>query len=226
MRKKEGRIITNNYGTKLSIIKDLEDGTVIVQDIDNNCLVGIVSYGDLIRKKVVSPLDKQFYGVGYLGLGQCNEEDNKVEFKYYKKFLEAGYYKNHKYRHMIDFQKFCAWHEDNFYIVNRIDSKGYKCVMKICMLNDNLVYLPYDIVNVISANASDYWNYYDYEYRVKIPTISGNVKRVGIVSKLEQAEQLFKIEIEEYVRTLGEELLIDIPYSIIELLEKFEYELK
>lgn len=223
MRAKEGRVTTNRYGTNLCILKDLKDGTVIVQDTDNNVLVGIVSYSDFIRKNVVSPLDKQYGGVGFLGVGKCNELDNKVEFKYYMSFIENKLYKyNEK---LLDFQKFCKWHEENFYVVNRVDTRGYRATMKITMVNDLLCYLPYDIANVINADCKDYISYYDYEYRVKIPLISGNVKRLGVVNKLEQAEQLYKIEIENYIQNLGEELLVDIPYTIIEELDKFEYKL-
>ena len=223
-RNKVGRLKSNSFGTILEIVDEVDKETVIVRDKTNGVEIGECDYRDFIRGNIISPLDRQFDKVGFLGIGKYNEKDNKKEFKFFQQFIDRKLYVYND--ELLDFQKFCDWYQDNYYEVDRIDNYGYKMMMKINAINKRLVFLPSDIDRLIEA-TKDMDKYvvcrsfssYD-EYKLYIPKINNTKSKVDTLYKYDEKEieEIFISELQKYIRSLDDEFLVDMPTDVKELI--------
>ena len=227
-RNKVGRLKSNSFGTILEIKEEIDKETVIVFDKTHGILLGECDYRDFIHGNIISPLDRQFDSVGFLGIGKCNEKDNKQEFKFFQQFINRKLYQYNE--DLLDFQKFCDWYQDNYYEIDRIDNYGYKMTMKINAINEKLVFLPSDIDRLIEA-TKDMDKYvvcrsfssYD-EYKIFIPQINNTKTKVDTLYKYDEKEieKIFISELQKYIRSLDDEFLVDINKNVKQLIKNIE----
>lgn len=227
-RIKVGRLKSNSFGTILEIVDEVDKETVIVRDKTNGVEIGECDYRDFIRGNIISPLDRQFDKVGFLGIGQYNEKDNKKEFKFFQQFIDRKLYVYND--ELLDFQKFCDWYQDNYYEIDRIDNYGYKMMMKINAINKRLVFLPSDIDRLIEA-TKDMDKYvvcrsfssYD-ECKIYIPRINNTKVKVETLYKYDekQIEKIFISELQKYIRSLDDEFLVDINKDVKQLIKNIK----
>lgn len=227
-RNKVGRLKSNSFGTILEITEEIDKETVIVFDKTNGVEIGECDYRDFIRGNIISPLDRQFNNLGFLGIGQCNEKDNKKEFKFFQQFIDRKLYVYND--ELLDFQKFCDFFKDNYYEIDRIDNYGYKMMMKINAINKRLVFLSKDIDGLIEA-TKDMDKYvvcrsfssYD-EYKIFIPKINNTKSKVDTLYKYDEKEieEIFISELQKYIRSLDDEFLVDMPTDVKQLIRNIE----
>ena len=146
-----GETNINRVGTKMEIVEYENANSIMVGFFNNEPLVHTSHY-KFRKGEVKSVYDKTVYGVGYLGIGSYNINENGVTSKKYKvwnsmiqrcydfKFQENS--PTYKGCAVIDewhnFQNFAKWYDENYYEV-----EGYIMHLdKDILYKGNKIYSP------------------------------------------------------------------------------------
>ena len=110
-----GSIFTNNKGLNFQIVASIDDGTYnyFVCRFEDGILVKGYS-GNIKNGKIRNKNSKAFFGIGYIGYGEYNSENQKKECSLWCRMLRRCYSDeiSQKYRAIVDerwhnFQNFC-----------------------------------------------------------------------------------------------------------------------
>lgn len=245
MRYDNYEIKTNKFGTHFTVVERVDRRTLVVKDIDNDCLVGEIDAKDWLssRCKCISPYDPIIEGKGYLGIGEYEFNSDKKAFRYFEQFCSSELYEG--YSDLLNYQQFMEWYLENYYeVTSRKDNSElgcggrYRISMKLCKVNNQLVFLPSDLAILVMAKVEDYIKKYESNYKadtfkVNLPQLNKSSKILKDVDgddyyKFDEAKTRWKNEMENHIRTLADnedtaKYLVDIPTSVLKLLMEFTY---
>jgi hypothetical protein len=147
-----GKTSTNNYGTKMTIIKYINICNILVQFQDKNHYITKTNYNDFIRGRVRNPYDFSVVNIGYIGEGDYKVSVNQKpvpQYKTWQNILERCYdekalKKRPTYIGCIvceewhNFQNFAKWYDENYYTINN----EQMCLDKDILVKGNKIYSP------------------------------------------------------------------------------------
>ena len=242
----------NFYGTLMKIIEYTNKRSIVVEFQDEHKYHKRTNYGAFKKGIVHNPYDKTVYGVGYLGVGKYNREDNHKRYDVWSKMIQRCYdayainrnmtYKDVKVcKEWHCFQNFAKWYENNYYEIENEEMNLDKDIL----VKGNKIYSPQMCIFVpkrinqlfVKSNKSrgkypigvseDYDKSHGYrKLKVSCNTLRG-CKHLGRFSldKPFQAFTCYKQFKENYIKQVADEYKDLIPNKLYEALYKYEVEI-
>lgn len=137
---------TNKHGY-VEIIAQESSVSMTVKFLDDEVLLFNIRYGEIKRGRVRHPHNKEFFGIGYLGVGKFNTVDNRISYNRWCNMLQRSYDKKYHEKYPTykivtvcdewhNFQNFAQWVENNY---NSTTMKGWS-LDKDLLSESNKVY--------------------------------------------------------------------------------------
>lgn len=174
-------------------------------------------FGDFQRGKIKCPYELRVCGIGYIGEGKynANENNKKTEcYKTWKRMLERCYdetqrHKNPSYSDVTvckewhNFQNFAEWYYNNHYEING----EIICLDKDILIKGNRIYSPStcifvpDKINHIFAGDINgvSWKKESNKWIVRV-WVDGKRKYLGLYDNYDDAVKIYKNAKEDYIR--------------------------
>lgn len=198
-------------------------------------------YGHFIKGEINCLTKKTVYGVGYLGDGSYNSQDDKKAYKTWRGMLERCYsercqekytsYKGCKvHEEWYDFQKFARWHYANYYEVGN----QRMCLDKDILIKNNkiystetCIYVPERINKLFIRNISSRKNNMPIGVRKEgnsyiAECALGDNTFKKCFHSMEEAFEHYKIAKENYIKEIANEYKDQIPYKLYNAMMTYE----
>lgn len=244
-----GEVSYNNFGNKMTIVK-YNNAREIVVIFDDFNYEKTTTYFDFRRGKVKCPYDKNYSGVGYIGVGKYEITDkygNKTKsYRTWQNILDRCYKKrksSEKYYENItvcdewhNFQLFSKWFDENYY---EIDGEEMQ-LDKDILTKGNEVYSPENCIfvpkriNTLFVNSSKSrgkypigvcWNKRDEKFDVHCSVIKDGKKTnkfIGSFSDVYSAFNRYKSYKETYIKKVADEYKDSIPKKLYEAMYNYK----
>ncbi|HSE99828.1 MAG TPA: hypothetical protein VLA48_02940 [Nitrososphaeraceae archaeon] len=140
---------SNNYG-KVEIIEQISAKNMKIKFLEDGTILENKKYGSIIRGCVKNPCKREYYGVGYIGIGKYTHGNSLKAMKTWQNMMQRCYdIKYHEkyptYREVTVceewkcFQNFAEWFENNY---RPEFMKGW-CLDKDLFSKDIKIYSPF-----------------------------------------------------------------------------------
>lgn len=242
-----GKINTNKYGSKMTIIKYNNANNIVVEFEDGNTVNS--AYREFINGSISNLYDKTVYGVGYLGKGKYKVSDNKVfniRYKHWNSMLQRCYdskYHNKKISYKgctvcdewHNFQVFAQWYDDNYYEVDNetmgldkdILHKGNKIYSP-----ENCIFVPEHINSLFTKRQNDRGDYpigvsihkKKGHFEARCSTINGR-QYLGVYNSPIQAFYIYRDYKEKHIKKIAEDYKDNIPIELYESMYRYKVEI-
>lgn len=245
--KRIGETKFNNSGSKMEIIeyRNNEDMTV---KFDNGYISDNIRYTNFRRGRIVSPLCKTAFGIGFIGIGTYKVTNNGKmtrEYARWRGMLDRCYKYPDKYSSYSEclvcdewhnFQNFARWFNDNYYEV-----KGHKMDLdKDILIKGNKVYSPETcsfvtkeinalfLKNDISRGSCPigvYWDESKGKYASECSIPNSKKARLGLFDNEFDAFLAYKHKKEEVIKQMADKCKNDIPQRLYDAMYSYEVEI-
>ena len=251
--KKVGEINYNNNGSKMQIIKYINNRNVFIQ-FDNNNYKTKTSYKDFKEGRVKNPYDKTYVGIGFLGEGKYKKYINKKDTKQYSEWghmLKRCYDKNYLSRfptykdctvckEWCNFQIFAKWFDENYY---EIDNEKMRLDKDILIKGNKIyspetcIFVPENINNLFVKSDAIRGKYpigvtehkphklYTTKYRARC--MNNNKKRIdlGLYNTPGEAFYAYKKYKENLIKRIADEYKNKIPQKLYDAMYRYKVEI-
>lgn len=218
---------TNNCG-KCTVI-DYKGAYSVTVIFHKPIFVTICTMSSLKTGRVLNPFSPRVYGVGYLGVGDYDSDDDS--YSQWKDMLKRCYCEKHKSKHTsyedvtvceewLNFQNFAKWcHSQEFFQSKDDDGRFYR-LDKDILIKGNKTYspetccfVPMRINNLILTSLSSRGSLpigvtkfkRDSNYVVKIRKGAPLANHIGYFNTPEEAFQAYKKAKEDYIKAVAED---------------------
>ncbi len=170
MRKSHiGESKLNTFGTKMTIVEQLEGQKIIVEFDDEYKVRKETTLSNFNKRSVLNPYDKTVYGIGYLGEGDNKASTDKGSTRVYyvwRAMLQRCYAESTKNVYPSyygvckvcdewkNFQNYADWHKEHYYKIEGERMHVDKDIINMCNKTyspDNCIIIPQSI-NVLFVN--------------------------------------------------------------------------
>lgn len=250
---KVGKINYNKYESKMTVIKDLGNGDVLLKF--ENGYTTTAKYFDFKRGLIKNPYDKTVYGIGYVGEGiykTCENYKINIAYRTWQDMLRRCY--NPKYQEKYptykecsvckewhNFQVFAKWFDENYYKIEN------KCMNldKDILVKGNKIYSP-DTCIFVSTNINNLFvksncsrgkypigvykdNYHTGRYIAQYANGKGKVYHLGYFSTPEEAFYLgYKPYKEKLIKEIADKYkdkYSQFPRNLYDAMYRYEVEI-
>ena len=242
-----GEIKTNNFGSKVIIIKYRNANNMDILFPKYNYITKHIKYDAFKKGNVRCPYEPRFYGHGYLGEGNYRIRENEKQTRAYKiwySMLQRCY--DPKYHEKeptyvgcsvcdewLNFQNFAQWYEENYYNIpgqrmnldKDILVKGNKVYSpETCVFvpqNLNKLFIKRDSMRGNCPVGVTYIKQHK-KYQAACSIGTGKPKYLGYYNTPESAFNAYKEFKEAYIRKVANEYLEDIPFELYRAMVNYE----
>lgn len=240
-----GEINFNKNGTKMKIIKYIDNKRIIVEFQDEHSYLAKTDYFSFKNGLTKNLYDKTIYNIAYLGEGKYNTKNSRIFYSKWRNMLTRGYDEKLKEKYKTysnctvckewnNFQNFAKWCNENYYeIENEI-----MCLDKDILIKGNKIYSPETCI-FVPHNINCLFTKTDKSrgvlpigvnkkgkksYQTKVSFKSKTV-HIGYFNSENEAFNAYKITKEKLIKQLADEYKDKIPQKLYDAMYRWEVEI-
>ena len=238
---KTGEIGTNNYGTKMKIIRHNGNGDIDIEFLDDYHFVKKhTTYSNFKNGQIKNPYDRSVYEIGMTGNGKyMAKESGQItkEYSVWKDLIKRCYSPRAEKVYPIyygkcevcnewhNFQTFAKWYDENYY---EVDERLH--LDKDILYPGNKIYSPHHCM-LVPQRINELFTYKRNNTGLPIGikrTSTGrfecgyNGKSIGTFDTLDKAFSMYKSQKENAIRCVAEEYKGIIPLKLYETLINYK----